>query len=165
MRIGQIAGRGVALARRLASLRYEESGACPRLIEVYPTATVRRLRELHRACGASKRPLPFRRKLLAELGSTSLAPTNPWSSRPDTSTTRYRRLHGLASPRRCSTRRRRNTTRRAAGSGYRRPPEILEALRGASLISAEPGSYLTPPGYHETHWKRPRRPPRHIPTR
>lgn len=67
MRIGQIAGRGVALARRLASLRYEESGPLPRLIEVYPTATVSRLRKLHKGPRGKQSSPAFRRKLLAKL--------------------------------------------------------------------------------------------------
>ncbi len=44
MRIGQIAGRGVALARRLRAERAERGTvAGPELIEVYPAGTLRRL--------------------------------------------------------------------------------------------------------------------------
>lgn len=44
MRIGQIAGRGVALARRLRAEGAERGGVdAPELIEVYPAATLRRL--------------------------------------------------------------------------------------------------------------------------
>jgi predicted RNase H-like nuclease len=67
MRIGQIAGRGVALARRLSSLRYEEAGPLPRLLEVYPAASVVRLRRIHRGLRGKSSGASFRRKLIGEL--------------------------------------------------------------------------------------------------